>query len=122
MSINEIPAIAYSILAGVAVFVQLALAMGKAWGKLTLAGHWPEALPPRMRFLPILQALLLALMTTAILDRSGVTDLNWPSWTYWTAMGVTAMSLLANAVSPSPSERRLWAPVLAIMLLCGSMA
>lgn len=122
MTYSGFAAIAYAALATIAIFVQLALAVGKPWGALTLGGRWQGVLPLWLRPLALLQAMLLIAMTVAVMERGQLLKLALPGWSYTTALVITALSLLANAASPSQPERRLWTPVIALMLLSGVIA
>lgn len=103
---------------------QLALVLGAPWGELTLGGRWRGRLPPRVRFIPLLSALALAFFAAVILARAGFT-LPWPlppllpyaGPLAWVVVGYCLLGALANAATPSRRERRLWLPVVLVMLV-----
>lgn len=104
----------YAGLATLPMLMHLAVLAGAPLGHLTVGGRFPGRLPPAWRVLALVQAVLLATMAAAVLARAGVgpallTPLFWP------ALGLTLLTLVANAASPSRPERLLWTPVIAGM-------
>ena len=53
-------------LAGIACLFHVAVALGAPWGHLTMGGRWSGALPRRVRALPVLSALLLAVVLAVV--------------------------------------------------------
>ena len=117
----EIAAIAYALLALAPITVQLAIAVGAPWGSLTLGGRWPGQLPLFMRPVTLVQAALLAAMAAAVLTKGGVLDLAWARSLFWPTFGLTVLTLISNAASPSMPERRLWVPVILLMLVAAGI-
>jgi hypothetical protein len=105
-----------AICVGIAGF-NLLLAAGAPWGHLTQGGFDTGRLPPRKRGLAAGSAVLVALMALAILAQAGQGP-GWPRWTGWAATFASALTLMANALTPSRAERRLWVPVAALALAC----
>ena len=102
----------YAALCLVTALFQVALYLGAPWGGWTQGGRHPGALPPRNRTLALATALfLLALGASVLATRDGGTRI--PGWI---ATALTAAVFLSHVVSPSRSERALWAPVTAVML------
>ena len=95
--------------------MHIALAFGAPLGRLTVGGRFPGRLPPLWRGLAMVQAALLAAMASAMLDRAGVIHLDLPPVIFWLALGLTVLTFIANAISPSRTERLLWTPVCAVM-------
>lgn len=112
-------AILYALLTAAPFGMQLGLAAGAPWGHLTLGGVNPGRLPPRLRKAAIIQAALLAAMAVTMLGRGGVLDLPLSPWAGWLALALTAMTMVANLITPSRPERLLWGPVTVGMFLCG---
>lgn len=112
----QLAAILYAILAAIPAAMHLALAAGAPLGRFTIGGRFPGRLPAAWRVLAVVQAGLLAGMSIVVLDHAGVTALGSPRWLIWPVLGLTALTLLANAASPSRPERRLWTPVAAGMM------
>ena len=66
-----------------------------------------------MRVAAVVQAVVLALLALVVLDAAGFLALGWTAslpWLVWVPVVFSALSVLVNAISPSPLERRLWAP------------
>ena len=106
----------YCVLIGVTVAFQIALICGAPWGHLTQGGSHQGPLPASARGAAVLSIGLLTLMAGAILSGAGLWPA-WPVWTSWLAVTVTGLGLVLNLITPSAAERRLWAPVTAIMFL-----
>lgn len=99
---------------------QLALAAGAPWGHLTWAGRFPGRLPNTMRGVALASAILLGLMALIVAARAGIAAPQWSSASatlIWMVVGYCALGVVANAVTPSRSERRLWLPVAGVMLV-----
>lgn len=112
-------AILYSVLAAAPFGMQLGLAAGAPWGHLTLGGAHPGRLPPRLRKGAVVQAALLAAMALTMMGRGGVLELGLAPWAGWLALALTAMTMVANLITPSRPERLLWGPVSIGMFLSG---
>ena len=104
----------YAGLAVLPVLMHLANAAGAPLGRLTVGGRFHGRLPPAWRALALVQAALLGTMAGAVLARAGL-GAAMLAPLFWPALGLTLLSLVANAVSPSRPERLLWTPVLALM-------
>lgn len=96
---------------------QIALILGAPWGHLTMGGRHPGALDATGRILAAVSAGLVVAMSLAVLSAAGI-GLSWPRWTLWVAVAVASLSVLANAATRSAPERRLWLPVVLVMLGC----
>lgn len=120
MTVTGIAAVLCASAAGVALAFQLALAAGAPWGALAMGGRFPGRLPPALRVAAVAQAALLAAMAAAVAARAGLAWPGWaggdPLWT-WLVVGFSTLSIGMNAMSPSRGERRLWVPVVAVMLV-----
>jgi hypothetical protein len=101
--------------------MQLAVAAGAPLGRFTVGGRFRGRLPPPWRGLAVVQAGLLLLMAMTMLERGGAVAAGLPEWLYWPALGLTALTCLANIATPSPPERMLWGPVTAAMLVAALM-
>jgi hypothetical protein len=105
----------FSVLAAGTTVFQLALVVGAPWGALTQGGRIIGALPPSARAIAALSALLL-LAFVSIVRAHARTDFapRYPR-AIWIVVAYCALGVLANAVTPSPSERALWLPVVILM-------
>ena len=84
-----------------------------------MGGAYRGSFPPRLRVAAVVQALVLTVLVLIVLSRAGVVDVpvarDLP-WLAWTAVAFSAVSLVLNAISRSPGERRIWVPVALLML------
>ncbi len=119
MTLIPLSALTFALLClGVCIF-QLALILGAPWGEFTLGGKWRGVLPPRTRWIPLLSVLIMVGMAAIILAASG---LAWPAFQVqaqsliWWVVGYCALGCVANAITPSPRERRIWLPVVLLLL------
>lgn len=102
--------------AGVIAF-QIALAAGMPWGRLAMGGSFGDVLPPPLRIAAGVQAGLFVALCLIVLGRAGLGP--WtrlPAWSIWPVVALMAVSLALNLLTPSASERLLWAPVAALLL------
>jgi hypothetical protein len=114
---GAVAAVAFVIVALVAIAFQLALALGAPWGEYAMGGRYPGRFPPRLRAGAIAQAVVLGLLAVIVATRAGLigSPLEAP-WPIWLVVAFSAVSLIVNAISRSPGERRLWVPVAIVML------
>lgn len=116
---NRIAALLYTLVTTGVIVFQIALAAGAPWGAYALGGAYPGQFPPAMRIAALVQGVLLGGMAAIVLARAG---LILPRWTHaarrlvWGIVGLTAVSLVLNLITPSAGERALWAPVAAVLL------
>jgi len=113
-------AVVFSVLTGFVMVFQIALLFGAPWGELTLGGKYPGALPGRARLIPLVSALLLIGFAVVIVSRAG---LAFPGirdasgYLVWVVVAYCALGCVANAITPSRRERRLWLPVVIMMCI-----
>jgi len=120
MTLNRAAAYVYAIVAIGVVAFQLALAAGAPWGEYAMGGAIKGQFPPELRVAALIQAALLAGFALVILARAGVISPRWSRisrWLAWVVVAFSAVSLILNLITPSASERALWAPVTLIMLI-----
>ena len=121
--VMQLASILYAIATAAIVGFQVALALGAPWGDRAMGGRYPGRFPPPMRVAAAVQAVVLALLALVVLDAGGVLSLGWVAalpWLAWVPVVVSAVSLVMNAASRSPAERRTWVPV-ALVLLATSL-
>ena len=121
MNTAEVAASAYAVITvGVVVF-QLALALGAPWGSYAMGGKFPDHYPPAMRLAAVAQAAILALIAAIVLSRAGLILPQWSSvtsWLIWVVVALGAVGFVLNLITPSAGERRIWAPVTLVLLIC----
>jgi hypothetical protein len=111
---------AFAVLMGVVVLFQLALALGAPWGGLAMGGAFPGAYPPAMRVAALAQIVVLVVIGLVVLARAGLVLPRWrpaARWLVWIVVGLTAVGVVLNLITPSPLERLIWAPVTALLFL-----
>ncbi|WP_400082884.1 hypothetical protein [Yoonia sp. R78084] len=99
---------------------QVALIAGAPWGRLTQGGQVDGPLPLAGRIIAAVSILLLGAIALALLSADGHWP-NWPRWTTWAAVAVIGISTILNWITPSSAERRLWGPIMTV-LLCLTLA
>lgn len=109
------PALIYAAFCALPIAMQIGLILGAPWGRFANGGRHPGILPPAWRALAVVQGALLAAMTWVVLARADVIAAQVPAPIFWGAVGITLLSLIANAISPSRAERLLWTPILLAM-------
>lgn len=120
MTFTQIAALlAAVLLAGVAVF-QAALALGAPYGAFAWGGKAQGALPERLRRGSALAAVFLVAMAAIVLVRGG---LIYPQWqramviAVWVIFLFMVVNTFANLKSASAVERRVMAPLTAVVAL-----
>ena len=116
----SVPAAISSVLLAFVIAFQIALACGAPWGDLAMGGRFPGKFPPNMRIAAVLQAIVLALLSSIVLIKDGF----WLPQLYqlsifaiWGLVAIFALSLIMNLATPSKWERIIWAPVAALILV-----
>lgn len=94
---------------GVIVF-QICLIFGAPWGRLTQGGRVDGPLPGLGRLFAGVSVVCLGLIAAVFQSLAGLGPA-FPLWSAYTALSFMALGVLANIVTPSRAERRLWAPV-----------
>jgi hypothetical protein len=103
------------------VAFQLALALGAPWGSYAMGGKFPGKYPPHMRFVSVVQAVILALIALVALSRVDLALPQWSSvsvWLIWAVVAFSAVIFVLNLITPSAGERRIWVPVTFLLLIC----
>jgi hypothetical protein len=119
MIVTELAAIVYALASTVVVAFQVALALGAPWGAYAMGGRIAGRLPPAMRVAALVQAVVLGVLALVVLSFAGLAvpslARDFPMLA-WLAVAVSAASVVMNAISRSPGERRTWVPVGLLML------
>jgi len=121
VSTAEVAAYAYAVITVGVVAFQLALALGAPWGSYAMGGKFPGRYPPAMRLAAVAQAAILALIAAVVLSRAGLVLPQWSSvtsWLIWVVVALGAVGFVLNLITPSAGERRIWAPVTLVLLIC----
>jgi hypothetical protein len=112
-------AIVFALAAVVVIAFQLGLALGAPWGRYAMGGAYPGRLSPTMRLAVAGQATVIALLTVVVLSDAGLALealADAAPWLIWIAVVFSGVSVVLNAITRSPVERRMWLPVAIVML------
>lgn len=113
-----VAALIYAFLCALPLTMQIGLALGAPWGRFANGGRHPGVLPPAWRALAVVQGGLLAAMAWVVLARAEVIAAEVPEALFRAALGISILTAIANAISPSRPERLLWGPVTFAMAVC----
>jgi hypothetical protein len=119
-----ISAYVFAILSFFIILFQLALTIGMPWGAASMGGKFPGKYPPGMRIVSLINIFITGFITAIVLIKSEIIWLQFKSFTNVAIYFVVAFSLVAtilNTITPSKIERKIWAPVAAILLLTSSI-
>lgn len=101
------------------ILFQLCLAIGLPWGEASMGGKFPGKYPPKMRWVAILNAIVLLVLIMIVVIRAG---LIFPELLFYSNIAIWVVVLFAfigtilNSITPSKIER-IWAPVALIQLI-----
>jgi hypothetical protein len=115
--------IALTVVLGVLVVFQLALAFGAPWGRFAWGGQHPGVLPARLRIGSAVSVLVYAVIALLAFDLAGVIDLVPTAVAQvgmWIVFGFFVLGTIMNAISRSKAERYAATPiafVLAVLTL-----
>jgi len=114
-------AIVFSVLVGIGILFQFALAFGAPLGEYSMGGRFKGRYPPKMRVVAVINALILASVCVIVLIRAEFIMPHMYSFSktaIWFVVGFSALSVVLNATTKSVWERRIWLPVTIGMLIC----
>jgi hypothetical protein len=100
---------------------QLALVAGAPWGELTMGGAFPGRLPPGMRGVAAVSAVVLLAFSAIVAARAGLALPRWQraaSKLIWVVVAYSVVAVALNAATPSARERMLWLPVTVMLAVC----
>ena len=115
MNFSKLSVIGFTFISFLAIVFQLALALGVPWGEYAMGGTYPGQFPPEMRIAAVVQALIIALMISIVLARSGFAVnriYDFSKKAIWFVVIYCAIGLFLNMITPSEKERLIWAPIL----------
>ncbi len=109
----------FTVLTGVVILFQAGLAAGLPWGKASMGGKFAGKYPPKMRWVAILNIIILAIMATIVLSRAGLILTNMMAFSkiaIWFIVVFFFAGTIMNTITPSKIER-IWAPVALLQLI-----
>ncbi len=121
VNMNIYAAYCFGFLTAVTVLFQLALALGAPWGEMAMGGRYPGKMPLRMRIAALIQILLLILIAAIVFIRAELIFENYyllSEKLIWLIVAFCGLGAILNTITPSKKERRLWAPVAIVLLIC----
>jgi hypothetical protein len=124
MTLRRMAALLYAIISSGVVAFQIALAAGAPWGAFAMGGAFPGQFPPALRIAALIQAALLVGMAAVVLARADLILPRWSRvsrWLVWIVVAFAALSLILNLITPSASERAIWAPTAFLLLISSSV-
>lgn len=101
------------------ILFQLCLAIGLPWGAASMGGKFPGKYPPKMRWVAILNAIVLLVLIMIVVIRAGLVLPELVMYSRIAIWGVVLFALVGtilNSITPSKIER-IWAPVALIQLI-----
>jgi len=117
--IVTVSAIVFTILSAILVFFQLGLTLGMPWGEASMGGKFPGKYPPKMRVVSLINSFILSIIAVIVLIKADIILPQYKSVSNIAIYFVVAFSAVAtflNIITPSKIERKIWAPVTALLL------
>ena len=101
------------LLIGLALF-QFALAIGAPWGRAAFGG-FVERPSPELRISAAVATVIWTAAALIVLRRAGLPvwaplPASWLHVAVWILVGLLALSIIVNAISPSVLEKSIWVP------------
>lgn len=109
--------ILHSIFVGILILFQLCLAAGLPWGAASMGGKFPGVYPRTMRFVAVINAMVLFTLSCIVLIEAGVFFIEYrfiSSIGIWLVVCYYFLGTILNSITPSKIER-IWAPIAAIL-------
>lgn len=102
---------------------QFALALGAPLGRYAMGGAFEGAYPPAMRVAALVQIVIYLGIAAIMAARAGLALGSLQRIARplaWAVVGLFAISLVLNAISPSRGEALIWTPVVFVLLLASA--
>mgnify|MGYP006890191931 CR=1 FL=1 len=115
--------IAIFLLFGVIVF-QIMLISGMPLGEYAMGGKYPGKFPLRIRIAAIFQSIILLFFAFIVLVRAEIIFIQYLEFSkigIWFVFAFSVIASVLNIITPSKKERKVWAPVSVILLICTFM-
>jgi hypothetical protein len=112
-------AVIFSVFTGIVIVFQACLAAGLPWGAASMGGRYPGKYPPKMRFVAVINMIILGFMAAVVLSEAG---LMFPRLEpisgigIWVVVVFFILGTIMNTITKSKIER-IWAPVSLIQLI-----
>lgn len=116
---ETVSAIVFTALTGVVIVFQACLAAGVPWGEASMGGRYPGKYPPKMRFVAVINMILLGFFAAITLSEA---SLLFPCLKSISGVGIWMVVVffffgtIMNTITRSKIER-IWAPVALVQLI-----
>jgi hypothetical protein len=101
------------------ILFQVGLMAGRPWGEWTMGGYHKGVLPTKLRIGALVSAIILVIFGLVIIDAISLFGISFgfPDFFRWVVVGYHVLAVIANTITQSKKERRLWQPITVLMLL-----
>lgn len=111
----RIAGIAALVLFALLIAFQIALAVGAPWGHAAYGGQHPGVLPNRFRVASVVAIVVWTGVALVVARRAGLAvwsplPVSWLPVVIWIVVGLLAIAVIMNAITPSALERAIWLP------------
>ncbi|MCC5815832.1 MAG: hypothetical protein JJT78_13850 [Leptospira sp.] len=109
----------HSFFLSIIIIFQICLAVGLPWGSASMGGKFPGVQPPSMRFVAVINALLLVSLGIITGVKTGFLFPKFHSLGeigIWVVVAFFGLGTFMNSITPSKIER-IWAPIAGILFL-----
>jgi hypothetical protein len=90
------------------------------WGEASMGGKFPGKYPPKMRIVSLLNSLVLSFIALVVMVKADILLPQYKSLSnvaIYFVVGFSVVATILNTITPSKIERKIWAPVTAVLLL-----
>jgi hypothetical protein len=114
-AVARVAAIAALVLFALLIVFQLALALGAPWGRAAYGGQINGVLPTHFRVASAVAVVVWAAIALVVARRGGLPvwaplPESWLPVVMWIVVGLLAIAVVMNAITPSALERAIWLP------------
>ena len=83
-----------------------------------MGGYNKGVLPTKLRIAPFISILILSFFAFFIIDTTQIlpTSFNFPEFIKWFIVAFNVLAVIANSITKSEKERKLWQPINIFML------
>ncbi len=103
------------------IIFQIMLVSGMPLGEYAMGGKFPGKFPLKIRISAVFQIFILIFFSIIVLIRSGIIFneyLEFSEIGIWFVFAFSVVASVLNTITPSHKERKIWAPVSIILMIC----
>lgn len=120
-AVARVAAIVALVLFALLVVFQLTLALGAPWGRAAYGGQNIGVLPTQFRVASAVAVVVWAVIALTVARRGGLpvwapVPASWLPVVVWIVVGLLAIAVVMNAITPSDLERAIWLPFTLLLL------